>query len=78
MGDGTLGEIRIFSGTFLPKFWTYCDGSIIPIMSNSPLFAILGTRFGGDGTRTFAMPKMADPAPGLKFIICVSGLFPAR
>ena len=78
MGDGTLGEIRVFSGMFLPKFWTYCDGSVIQISSNQPLFAILGNRFGGDGARTFGLPKMADPAPGLRFIICVIGLFPTR
>lgn len=56
--EGTIGEIRMFAANFAPKSWAYCDGSIIAIRSNTALFSILGTTYGGDGTTTFALPDL--------------------
>lgn len=56
--EGTIGEIRMFAATFAPKSWSYCDGSIIAIRSNTALFSILGTTYGGDGQTTFALPDL--------------------
>jgi len=56
--DGTIGEIRLFATSFAPRNWSYCDGSIIQIRSNTALFAILGTTYGGDGQTTFALPDL--------------------
>jgi len=56
--EGTIGEIRLFAATFAPKNWWYCDGSIIAIRSNTALYAILGTTYGGDGVQTFALPDL--------------------
>jgi len=56
--EGTIGEIRMFAASFAPKSWSYCDGSIIAIRSNTALFSILGTTYGGDGTTTFALPDL--------------------
>ncbi|HLP53912.1 MAG TPA: tail fiber protein [Fluviicola sp.] len=56
--EGTIGEIRMFAATFSPKSWSYCDGSIISIASNTALFSILGTTYGGNGTTTFALPDL--------------------
>lgn len=56
--DGTIGEIRLFAATFAPKNWWYCDGTIVAIRSNTALFAILGTTYGGDGQTTFALPNL--------------------
>jgi microcystin-dependent protein len=50
--EGTIGEIRLFAATFAPRDWSYCDGSILAIRSNTALFAILGTTYGGDGRVT--------------------------
>jgi hypothetical protein len=36
------------------------------------------TRFGGDGRTTFGIPKLADPSPGLRYIICYAGSYPLR
>jgi microcystin-dependent protein len=55
--DGTLGEIRVFAG-FVPKYWAPCDGRLMNISENTALFSLLGTRFGGDGTRTFGVPDL--------------------
>ena len=46
---GTIGEIRMFAGTFAPRGWAICDGSLIPIAQNTALFSILGTTYGGNG-----------------------------
>lgn len=55
--EGTIGEIRMFAASFAPKNWSYCNGSIIAIRSNTALFSILGTTYGGDGQTTFALPN---------------------
>jgi microcystin-dependent protein len=54
--EGTIGEIRMFAGTFAPKNWAYCQNQIIAISTNSALFSILGTTYGGNGQTTFALP----------------------
>lgn len=70
--EGTLGEIRLFAANFAPKSWWYCDGSLLAIRSNTALFSILGTTYGGDGVNTFGLPNLkgrsavgAGQGPGL-------------
>lgn len=72
--EGTIGEIRMFAATFAPKSWNYCDGSIINIKSNTALYSIIGTTYGGDGVNTFALPDLrsrtamgAGQGPGLSY-----------
>lgn len=57
--DGTIGEIRLFASAFAPRNWAYCNGSLLAIRSNTALFSILGTTYGGDGKTTFAVPNLA-------------------
>ncbi|PSB56531.1 phage tail protein [Chamaesiphon polymorphus] len=38
--------------------WLPADGRLLPISSNSVLFALLGTTYGGDGRLTFALPDL--------------------
>lgn len=61
--DGFIGEIRMFAGTFAPRNWAFCDGSLIPIAENTALFSILGTTYGGDGQTTFALPDLRGRMP---------------
>ncbi|GIQ69907.1 phage tail protein [Xylanibacillus composti] len=63
MADAYIGEIRIFAGNFAPRDWHFCDGSLLPISQNSALYSILGTRYGGDGKSTFALPDLMGRAP---------------
>lgn len=72
--DGTVGEIRLFAAGFAPKNWSYCNGSLIAIRSNTALFSILGTVYGGDGKTTFGLPNLAGrvalgtgQGPGLSY-----------
>jgi len=56
--EGMIGEIRMFAGNFAPKSWAFCSGQIVNIASNTALFSILGTTYGGNGTTTFALPDL--------------------
>ncbi len=63
MSDPYVGEIRMFGGTFAPLNWAFCDGSLLPISQNQALFSLLGTFYGGDGVRTFALPDLRGRVP---------------
>jgi microcystin-dependent protein len=54
--EGYIAEIRFFAGTFAPRNWAYCSGQLISINTNTALFSLLGTTYGGNGTTTFALP----------------------
>ena len=58
-----LSEIRIFSFSFAPRNWAACDGQLLPIQQNQALFSLIGTRYGGDGRTTFALPNLQGRAP---------------
>jgi len=58
-----LGQIGIFSFGFAPKGWALCDGSLMAIQQNAALFSLLGTTYGGDGVRTFALPDLRGRIP---------------
>jgi microcystin-dependent protein len=56
--EGVIGYTTLFAGNFAPKNWAFCAGQIINIASNTALFSILGTTYGGNGTTTFALPDL--------------------
>lgn len=58
-----LGSIMLFAGTFAPRGWAFCNGQLLSIASNSALFSIIGTLYGGDGRTTFALPDLRGRAP---------------
>jgi microcystin-dependent protein len=58
-----LGEIRLMSFTFAPRGWALCNGQLLPINQNQPLFSLLGTTFGGDGRVNFALPDLQGRTP---------------
>ena len=41
-----------------PVGWALCDGQLLSIAQNAPLFSLLGTTYGGDGVTTFALPNL--------------------
>jgi microcystin-dependent protein len=63
MSSPYVGEIRIFGGNFNPAGWAFCDGALISIGSNSTLFNLIGTTYGGDGQSTFALPDLRGRVP---------------
>lgn len=63
MFEGTLAEIRLWAGNFVPRDWAFCDGSLIQISQNPALYSLLGTTYGGDGRTTFALPDLRGRVP---------------
>ena len=63
IANPTIGEISWFAGSFAPRGWDFCNGQILAINSNTALFSILGTTYGGDGRTTFALPDMRGRSP---------------
>jgi microcystin-dependent protein len=61
--DPFIGEIMVWSGTFAPKGWAFCEGQLLPIMQNQALYSLLGTQYGGDGRTTFALPDLRGRVP---------------
>ncbi|MNL44776.1 Phage Tail Collar Domain protein [compost metagenome] len=51
-----LGQLAIFPYSFTPGDHTECAGMLLPISTNTALFSLLGTEFGGDGKSNFALP----------------------
>ncbi|NJL76835.1 MAG: phage tail protein [Saprospiraceae bacterium] len=56
--DPFIAEIIMFAGNFAPRGWAFCEGQILSIASNTALFSLVGTTYGGDGRTTFALPDL--------------------
>lgn len=63
MSDPFIGQIILFAGNYAPRGWAFCNGDLLSIAEYTPLFAILGTTYGGDGQTTFAVPDLRGRAP---------------
>ena len=63
MSSPFVGQIMIFAGRIVPKGWALCDGSLLSIADNGPLFRAIGTAYGGDGKSNFALPDLRGRAP---------------
>ena len=58
MNNPFIGQVTLFAGNFAPRAFAFCQGQLLPIASNTALFSILGTTYGGDGRTTFALPDL--------------------
>jgi microcystin-dependent protein len=58
MAEQYLGEIRTFAFNFAPSGWAQCNGQTLAIQSNTALFSLLGTTYGGNGTTNFQLPNL--------------------
>jgi microcystin-dependent protein len=58
MSDPFIGQICVFGFNFAPRNWATCDGQIMSIATNTALFSLLGTTYGGNGQTTFALPDL--------------------
>ncbi|MFN0035399.1 MAG: phage tail protein [Saprospiraceae bacterium] len=56
--EGTIATIMMFAGNFAPKNWAFCAGQTVNIASNTALFSLLGTTYGGNGTTNFMLPNL--------------------
>lgn len=63
MSDQYLGEIRLFAFQRTPRGWLPCNGQTLSIGTYQPLYALIGTAYGGDGTTNFALPNLNGRVP---------------
>lgn len=63
MSNVYLGQIMLAGFGFAPRFFSSCNGQLIPVQQNQALFSLLGTQYGGDGVRTFALPDLRSRVP---------------
>lgn len=63
MSDPFIGEIQAFPFPFAAQgfnqAWLPCFGQLLPIQRFTPLFALIGTAFGGNGTSNFQLPNLS-------------------
>jgi len=67
-----LAGMCVFAGNFAPRGWALAQGQLLDISSNTAVFALVGTIYGGDGRTDFALPDTrgravigAGQGPGL-------------
>jgi microcystin-dependent protein len=63
MAEVYLGQIMLAGFGFPPKGFAACNGQLLPVNQNQALFSLLGTQYGGDGIRTFALPNLQGRTP---------------
>lgn len=60
--DAFVGEIRAFAFNYCPQDWLPCNGSQVQIQQYQALAAVIGTRYGGNGTTTIGLPNLQSRA----------------
>lgn len=53
-----VGELRLFAGNFAPDGWALCAGQVLAISQYEPLYQLIGTSYGGNGTSNFQLPDL--------------------
>lgn len=81
-----IGTIEYFTASYAPWGWLPCNGSLVSIRAYTALYAFISTKYGGDGTKSFALPNIPDPfgppstAPmrPIGYCICALGDIPTK
>lgn len=78
--DALIGTIMLFPYNFAPSGWMSCEGQTLNIAQYQALYALIGIKFGGNGSTTFMLPNLkgAEPIPGMQYYIAMVGIFPSR
>lgn len=61
-GNG-VGMITMFAGNYAPKGYAFCDGQLFAVKDYPDLYSVIGSKFGGDGSTTFALPDLRGRIP---------------
>lgn len=70
-----IGQISLYPYTFAPVGWSFCEGQLLQIAEFEVLFMLLGTKFGGDGQSTFALPNIKPPIANLHYCLSLFGTY---
>lgn len=58
-----MGQIIQVGENFCPRATLEAAGQLLPISSNTALFSLFGTVYGGDGRTTFGLPDLRSRSP---------------
>lgn len=61
--DPFIGEIILTPYNYEVRDHASCNGQLLSVNTNSALFALLGTVYGGNGMTTFALPDLRGRVP---------------
>lgn len=75
LGSCSVGQPRLFGFSRIADESSYvqANGQLLPIGEYPALFALYGTRFGGDGQQSFGVPELPSPLPGMSWQLCANG-----
>jgi hypothetical protein len=74
-----VGQVLLVAGSTAPPGTLPASGQALPIADYTPLFALVGTEYGGNGTTTFRLPDLRKSAPdGMTYSICYAGIYPPK
>lgn len=73
----TIGAITLFNGTTAPDGWFFCDGQLVERANYEALYSIIGSNYGGNDYKEFALPKLSNVG-SCRYIICYAGVYPSR
>ncbi|WGW02975.1 phage tail protein [Tropicibacter oceani] len=63
MSEFYTGQIVLVGFNWAMRNFALCDGQLLEISSNSALFSLLGTAYGGNGVHNFALPDLRGRVP---------------
>ncbi len=61
--DSYTGMVCMTAATFCPRGYAEANGQLLAISSNTALFSLIGTNYGGDGRTTFGLPDLRGRTP---------------
>lgn len=61
--EAFIGTILPWAVDWAPVDWALCNGAVLPINQYQALFSLIGTKYGGNGTTTFALPDLRARVP---------------
>lgn len=72
-----IGQIILVPYSSVPDGSLPCDGRQIAIASEESLFSLIGFKFGGNGSTTFALPDLRSITPPyMIYAIITLGIYP--
>jgi microcystin-dependent protein len=63
VSDYFLGEIRMFTCSFAPRGWAFCNGQTMAQQQNQALYSLLGSKWGSAATPNFSLPDLRGRLP---------------
>ncbi|WP_186327885.1 InlB B-repeat-containing protein [Paenibacillus xylanexedens] len=76
-GNEFIGEIIPMLINLSTNNWILANGTTLPTNDNQPLFSLLGTKFGGNGSTEFKVPNLNSSQSDLVYYVANAGAFPS-